>query len=194
MRSKLILLGTLILVLAAGAAIGALGARIFLHPHHPPFFGGPEGMPFGHPPTTRPWFYGSLNLTSDQQKKMDGIWEPVRHEMDKFFDERRSIEMRREKAVMALLTDEQRKQFDQIVRDYRAQRREMEDQRQHLIDDANQRSRALLDPDQQKLWDDMTRRFHDQQGRRGPMGAPGPPSRMDTTSPSGVPDGSGASH
>jgi Spy/CpxP family protein refolding chaperone len=97
----------LIAVFIIGAASGAALWHVCMkpkRPHHPPMM--------GHIPTDE------LNLTDDQQQKVEKIFESYRPQLDAVLNETfpkvRAINEEIEKKVLDLLTDEQKKKFEEI--------------------------------------------------------------------------------
>jgi len=153
-----------VLVLCAGVVVGRLSAR--LSDEAPP-------PPTGHTPS---WLADQLDLTADQQQKMDAIWADVKQQMSKDWDKHRDLDRQRDEAVRDLLSDDQLVQYEAIYDAYRVKRAEMERTRDTLIKSAEERSRELLTDSQKVRWDQLAKDMHTHHpGPGGPgPGGPGP--------------------
>jgi Spy/CpxP family protein refolding chaperone len=160
-RSRQVLLLMAVLVLCAGVVVGRLSAR--LSAEVPP-------QRQGHPPS---WLADQLNLSADQQQKMDAIWADVKQQVGNDWDKHRELDRERDEAIRDLLSDEQQVEYQEIYDIYRQKRQEMEKTRDALIKSAEDRSRNLLNDSQKAVWDQMTKDMHTHRPG-GPGHGPGP--------------------
>jgi Spy/CpxP family protein refolding chaperone len=157
-----------VLVLCAGVVVGRLSAR--LSSEIPP-------PPPGHTPS---WLADQLDLTADEQQKMDAIWADVKQQMSRDWDKRHDLDRQRDEAIRNMLTDEQRAKYEEIYDTYRQKRADMEKTRDALIKSAEERSRALLTDSQKVRWDQLAKDMH---GHHPGPGGPGPEHGPDGPGP-----------
>lgn len=161
-RIELLMGVVAVLALSAGIAGGLLASKLpksSSHSTSEPIkasMGGPDRTPLTE----------ELNLNADQREKMREIWEGVRIQLRGSFDEARSIERRREQALLSLLTDEQKAKFEKISQDLAVEFETLEQGRDKLFDEAVQKTKSLLSDEQKRIYEDLLR-------KRGP-GAMGP--------------------
>jgi Spy/CpxP family protein refolding chaperone len=160
-RSRQVLLVMALLVLCAGVVVGRLSARLAAEVPPPP------------PDHTPSWLADQLNLSADQQQKMDAIWADVKQQMNGEGEKHRELDRERDDAIRDLLSDEQQVEYQEIYDIYRQKRQEMEKTRDALIKSAEDRSRALLNDSQKARWDQMAKDMHAHRPG-GPGHGPGP--------------------
>jgi Spy/CpxP family protein refolding chaperone len=158
-RSRQVLLMMAVLVLCAGVVVGRLSARLSAEISPPPP---------GHTPS---WLADQLDLTTDEQQKMDAIWADVKQQMSRDWDKRHDLDRQRDEAVRDLLSNDQLVQYEEIYETYREKRADMEKTRDGLIKSAEERSRELLTDSQKVQWDQLAKDMH---GHRVGPGGPGP--------------------
>jgi hypothetical protein len=161
LRTKVVLLSTVMLTLAAGVTVGRLSA--------PPIVS-TEAHPEQHHSKNPPWV-ADLGLNSDQQQKMDAIWQDTRKKIDVAMEGRKSLDTERQQAVRNLFTPDQQTAYDKIIADSRSKQAAFDKERQVLLDEGNAQTRALLDENQQKKWDVEIKEHQSHwHGNRGPSG------------------------
>ena len=104
-----------------------------------------------------------LGLTSEQAKKMKGIWDEVGKLRHQTFTARRELEHQRHDEFEKMLTPEQLAAYKQIQQDYEAKFKALDDQLHQAAHDADVKSRAILTPEQLPRYDAL----------RAKMGPPG---------------------
>ncbi|MCK4376518.1 MAG: periplasmic heavy metal sensor [Candidatus Brocadiae bacterium] len=167
-KAKAVLLVCVVLVFAAGAAVGRLTAR---HRSH----GG-----------RRSWLTGQLDLTPEQGEKMREIWSEAMEPLANSREERQRVLRERDEAVRGLLDEDQVPEYDRIHEELAARLKEMGARRREAFEEAVARTREILTPDQRVKYDEMHsrgRRGRFGPGRRGPdraQSAPGPADPADT--------------
>ncbi len=133
------------------------------------------------------WFASQLNLSPDQQKKMDAIWSEVarggRQEMDKGRD---ALGKQRDEAILALVGPDNKPAFDKIQKDYQDEQRAMERTMRGRFEKAVEETKAVLDPEQREKYEKLLARYRPSErggdrgrgsGGPGGPGAPGGPER-----------------
>jgi len=161
MRLRLFFLLAIVLTLAAGGVLGRLSTRL------PVSWG-------GHP--SHNWLAEQLNLSSEQRKGIDDIWNDAHEKLKTNFQQRSDLDRQREKTLQAMLTDSQRLAYETLQDDYHSRRQQLDDQRRQLLDSADKLSRDLLDDSQKAKWDALGSR-HDRRGSWG--GSTRPSTRAD---------------
>jgi hypothetical protein len=147
-RSKIILTGMVILVMAAGVSVGRL-SWTFVQPastqtparsdHH------------------RPSWVTILNLTPDQQQQVDAIWKSTKPQMEMVTENRANLSKERDAAILGLFSPDQAVAYEKILGDYHAEVAASDKAQQTILEDSNAKTRALLDEAQQKKWDVMVK-------------------------------------
>src|ERR1700722_7294535 len=115
LRTKLVLTGMVVLVMAAGVTVG----RLSVAPSETTISRGvsaPDGDKHHQQPWTR-----ALNLTPDQQASIDLTWKATRPQMDVVMSERKGLDKTRDQEIRALFTPEKLTAYDKILSDYKAQ-------------------------------------------------------------------------
>ena len=169
-RIRLILLGSFIVVFAAGISTG------LLLPHL-------KGPPRPRSPLSR-----MLKLTPKQEKQMQEIWgEPGRGPGDKG----PSITGEREQEVKQLLTEEQRPKYEAILQKYKARREEIAQERRRAFEEKIARTKEIFTAEQLAAYEKWLK--EQREGRKG--GPPGQPGRRPDRPehqgrPAGAPQGS----
>ncbi len=144
------------------------------------------------------WFASQLNLTPEQQKKMDAIWSEVarggRQEMD---TRRDALRKQRDDAILALVGPDNKPAYDKIFKDYQDQQRATEREMRGRFEKAVEETKALLEPEQREKYEKLLARHRppDRDGRgRGPGGPDGPrgPGGPDRNKPEHRRDDGGA--
>jgi hypothetical protein len=172
-HSNVILVSTAALMMGAGVMVGRVTSQL---PEHG------RRQEWSHS-----WMADQLDLTPDQQQKMDAIWADTRQKIDKTFQRRRDMEKQRQQAVHELLTEQQRAAWEKINQDFQDQRDELFKERNAVIQDAEERSRALLSEDQQKKWDILSKQMRERHGQPGDHDRW--PNNKSTTQPTGGAEG-----
>lgn len=149
-ESKFWLLPAFLLTLAAGAAVGMLAYR---------FLPGISGSPTQD---ARSPLAAELDLTPDQARQMQKIWESVQQTAGASLLQGKSLEMDREKAYEAILTPAQRSEYDKIKVDYNARIEQLKAQRDGVFQNALEQTKALLTEPQRQKYEKL---LHDRTGR-----------------------------
>jgi hypothetical protein len=155
-----------LLAIGAGVALGMLTARQTPAPQ--------DGK--GN------WFVEQLQLTPDQQKKMEEIWgKLIREKGREYGEEARQLQIQREADVAGVFNPEQRSEYDRINQKYALKGQELWKRFEQEFVHATEMSRAILYDNQRRKFDGMMEQFRASRGGPGWMG--GPPSTSPATNP-----------
>ena len=136
-RAKIMLLVCVVLVFAAGAAVGRLTTR---------------SLPGDGP---RSWLTDELSLTAEQREEMHEIWSGAMESRSNPREERQRLLRERDESIRGLLSDTQRTDYDKILAEHAAQLDEMSAKRQAAFDGAVARTREILTAQQRVKYDEM---------------------------------------
>jgi hypothetical protein len=143
MRSaKLILAIVFLLTLCSGVVAGMLYSR----------------LPANNPPSVQPSptaLQQALNLTADQQDKMEKIWEGVRKTVDGCVNRAHDIQHRQDEALSALLTEDQKAKFKKIQDEFHQQSEDLKAAEEQAIHQAVQQTDLILDDQQRKHYHEI---------------------------------------
>ena len=134
-----------LLTLAAGAAVGMLAYRF---------------LPSTRAPTTvdtRSPLASELDLTPEQARQMQKIWESVQETAGASLLQGKALEMDREKAYEAILTPAQKSEYDKIKLDYNARIEQLKTQRDAVFQRALEQTRVLLTEPQRQKYEKLLR-------------------------------------
>jgi Spy/CpxP family protein refolding chaperone len=146
-----------VLALGAGVTAGMLASRL------PGSTATPAASGEQHS-----WLAEQLDLTREQSEQMRDIWEGVRTDARKCFQQADDLEHERDEEVAKFLTPEQRIQYNQVTQKYATQMKDLAAQRQAAFEKAVTHTMKILRPDQQKRYDQILK---DRVGRGpGPAG------------------------
>jgi len=169
-KTKAIILMAFVLALAAGAALGRLSSR---------------ATP--RPPGGQSWLIAELDLTHDQQQKMNAIWTDMMQNQGRQFGERmRALQQEREAAFANLLTDAQKQEYTQINEQFAQRSREMWKQIDEQFSAVAEKTRLILNETQRPKFDALVKKFRAEgpgfnwamgPGGRGRGPGIGPPTR-----------------
>ena len=162
-RTRLLLLGCIVIVFAAGVSVGLLAGRVK-----------------ARRPVHRSRLASELCLTSQQQEQMGAIWSEVMPPRPGpgGGSERSLPREERDDAILALLTEQQRPEYDSILENYQRRMEELSANRRKAFDEAVQKTKQILTPEQAKKYDEMLRRRRERRpGPGGPRGFRPPWSR-----------------
>jgi len=148
--SRFWILPAFLLTLAAGAAAGMLAYRFL------------PGISGSRTQDTRSPLAAELNLTPDQARQMQKIWESVQQTAGASLLQGKALEMDREKAYEAILTPAQKSEYDKIKADYNARIEQLKSQRDGVFQKALEQTRALLTEPQRQKYEKL---LHDRTGR-----------------------------
>lgn len=150
-ESRFWLLPAFVLTLAAGAAVGMLAYR---------FLPGTGVLPKQQ--DARSPLAATLDLTPDQSRQMQKIWESVQETAGASLLQGKALEMDREKAYEAILTPAQKSEYDKIKLDYNGRVEQLKTQRDAVFQKALGQTRALLTEPQRQKYEKL---LHDRTGR-----------------------------
>ena len=171
-RIEILLIIVAGLAMSAGVVAGLLASRL-------PSAAGPQSAatnPVTPPPASfERTLADELNRRADQRESMRQIWEGVREQVHKTFDDAQNLQKERDEAMVALLNDEQRVKFAKISQDYANRFNELTKKRDGTFEEAVAKTKNILDPDQRAKYEEILKTHV----RRGPPAGisppPGPP-------------------
>jgi Spy/CpxP family protein refolding chaperone len=169
-RIEILLILVAALAMSAGVVAGLLASRL-------PSAAGPQSAATTTPATPPPASFertlaDELNLRADQRESMREIWEGVRDQVHKTFDDAQNLQKERDEAMVALLNDEQRVKFAKISQDYANRFNALTKKRDTTFEEAVAKTKNMLDPDQRAKYEEILKTHV----RRGPpAGIPPPP-------------------
>src|SRR5262245_22203623 len=103
-RTKVIISVAFVLAMGAGVAVGMLSSRSLPQRGGGLISGGPGG-PGGPGGSRASWLIEELQLTAEQQKKMDELWTPlVRTKMREYGEEFRALQQQHAAAVTGIFS------------------------------------------------------------------------------------------
>jgi Spy/CpxP family protein refolding chaperone len=178
-KAKLILIGAFLITLAAGGvsgyAIRALGrhARSFASDGRR----GPDARPIrGH-------LVDLLQLTAEQEAKMDEIWNPLR-DAHRFRDQRQALREQTETAVRAILTEEQKAKYDALLKEHADKVAELGKAREKAFQEAVEKTKLVLNPEQRKKYEEWLKSIREERHPgAGELKGPPPPKSEEHTAP-----------
>jgi len=148
-RSKAILVVSLCLVFAAGAAVGRLSTRAASRQR--------RGS----------WLANELNLTRFQQEQLRAIWREAMGKMRQARGEqRRALAGERDRAIRELLSEDQRQAYQQILEDYESKLRALDEHRRATFRQAVARTKEMLTPKQREVYERMIGRMAERRSGR----------------------------
>jgi Spy/CpxP family protein refolding chaperone len=137
-KTKLLFIFSFIMVFAAGAVAGWV-----IRAAKPPLRGGA-------------WIARELKLTGEQQRQMEGVWNPLREKTREFpSDARRELSEKRDQAVKELLAEDQKKRFEEISADYQQKKEALMKGWRAPMDDAVEKTRKVLSAEQFKKFEEL---------------------------------------
>ncbi|MHB1155596.1 MAG: Spy/CpxP family protein refolding chaperone [Phycisphaerales bacterium] len=130
----------------AGLAVGWRIGSSHDQPPRPPHSGSGGGG----------WLVQRLNLTADQQKRLDAIWSPLaRRGGREGFSRRMQLRRERDAAIAALVPESDKAAYQKIIDDYSAQTAAMESQWKQSFTQAVEKTREVLTPEQRGKYDEL---------------------------------------
>jgi Spy/CpxP family protein refolding chaperone len=147
------------------------------------------------PPEEFPNFKSKLDLTADQEKRMQKIWRDARTQTDQLAQGFHEFDRMRDESVDAILTPEQKLKYDEIQHKRDAQVQSLRADIKKIMQDAQKETESILTPEQLPKFKEIVKQ-HDRHHGPPPMfmggpphhhGRPGPDSRPGegpTTAPS----------
>ena len=142
-KTKAAIVMAFVLALAAGAALGMLGSRSL--PRH----GGGES-----------WLTNELQLSPEQQKKMNDIWtDLLKTKGHEFGDQMHALQQQREAAIAKLLSDSQKADYQRINDEFAQRGRELWKQAEQQFNAAADRTRLILTDTQRPKYDALVEKF-----------------------------------
>lgn len=154
MTTKLIVLAAVLVSFVAGLVLGLeSGRRQALRAGAMAEGGRPAAMPATRP--SRMGFLTSLlNLTPDQQKQMQQIWDgTLRGGMRTHEEKRRDLRRQRDEAIAALVRPEDKPRYDAILQQYADDSAALEREMRSNFESAVEQTRQVLDPQQREKYD-----------------------------------------
>jgi len=137
-KPKILLLISFVMVFCAGVSIGAFV----------------RGSRSGHHEPT--WLADELGLTSDQQREMKEIWEPVRNNAREYpSQQRRELSEKRDRAVRELLHEDQVGRFDEIVATYKREKEELIKEWRAPFEEAMGKTKRMLSDEQFRKFEEL---------------------------------------
>ncbi len=147
-RTRVALLLSFVLVLAAGFAVGRLSARAQRR-------GGRDS-----------WLGRELDLTGEQREQMRAIWSEVMGRLHRDRGERRrELAAERDRAVERLLSEEQVNQYQQIMDEYERGLQALREEREAAFREAVARTKQMLTPVQRAKYEEMLERMRSRDER-----------------------------
>ena len=170
-RVEAMLIVLTVLALSAGVVSGLVAARL------PGTAGGksdnaPQPPPM--PPATEKSLADELQLTPDQREQMRGIWEGVREQVHKAFDDAQDLQRQRDERIVAMLSDEQKAQFQKMSREFADRYDQLARERDEAFNSAVEKTKKLLNESQRKKYEEILRTHV----RPGPPGGATPSAKM----------------
>jgi Spy/CpxP family protein refolding chaperone len=152
-RVKSVVVGSFVLALCAGTLMGVGVARLSDRPAVEP----------------RSQLATELQLTPEQQSKMEAIWsDAMQSTGPSFMDRRRALQEERDAAIAELLPPALLAGYDKIIDKYRASMDALNQERAKAIEDAEARTQEILSGEQRaKYLEIMKRREAGPRGGRG---------------------------
>jgi Spy/CpxP family protein refolding chaperone len=148
-RTGVFLIGLTVLALSAGVVAGMLVARLPAAPAENPVI---------LPPAFERSLGDTLGLNKDQREEMRTIWEGVRGNVHRIFDEAQQLQDRQLDELAGLMkTPEEKEAFATIAKKYADRYAQLKQERQRLFDDAVSQTNKILTPEQQKKYADFRR-------------------------------------
>jgi len=147
-KTKGVIFLAFLLAMGAGVAVGMLGSRSL-----------PSNTARGTDAST--WLANELQLTPDQQQKMNRIWsEMLASKGHQYGEEFRAIQQQREAAIAALMTEQQQMQCNKLNEEYAAKWRDLWKRMEQDFSTAADKTRKLLNDSQRKRYDAILEKFH----------------------------------
>ena len=129
------------LTLSAGFAAGMLAKRL-------PIFDQQTTVSTGNSELIE-----QLQLTPDQSDKMRVIWEKVRSDVQRSYQDADDLQKRRDRALVGLLDDRQKAEFEKLSADFADQFKSVSQNRDSAFQDAVDQTRKLLNETQRKKYE-----------------------------------------
>ena len=174
MKTKIVLIVSIVLFFAAGMALGLLLSRPNQPPPPPPRHG--EGQ-----------IEEQLHLTPVQREQMRKIWFDAMAGARQGDDERTAINTQRDQKIQALLSQEQLARYEELQQDYHRKMEELSQARRRATEQAvDEQTRKILTPEQITKYDELMKELRQHGpgsrpdgmgGMGGPEGRPGRISR-----------------
>ena len=172
MKTKVILLVSLVLVFAAGTSLGMLMHRTAM----------------ATPPSE---LANKLKLSDEQQAEMKKIWTETGAAMRELSrqqaDRRAALSQHRDQALQDLLTPEQRQKYELIGQEYARGMEALSQEREKLLRDSQAKTRQILTPDQVAGYDEWVKQHEPGTGEGGWRGRHRHSTTTTTTSGPAVP-------
>ena len=147
-RTKSVIFLAFLLAMGAGVAVGMLGSRSL-----------PSNTTPGHDAST--WLANELQLTPDQQQKMNRIWSEMLASKGRQYGEQfRALQQQREAAIAALMTEQQQVQCNKLNEEYAGKWRDLWKRMEQDFSAAADKTRQLLNDTQRKRYDALLEKFH----------------------------------
>jgi len=148
-RIELLLIGVTVLALSAGVVAGLLAARLPGSPAADSTLPPPPPMPPEQSLTDQ------LQLNAEQREQMRGIWEGVRGNVHKTFEQAESLQQERDRAVVAMLNDEQKARFEKISKDFADRYEKLTQERDQLFNEAVKKTKTILNEQQREKYEQI---------------------------------------
>src|SRR4051794_36584023 len=154
-RTGMLLVGLTVLALSAGVVAGMLAARL------PASTSGGSNAGLPPPAGYERSLADELALDTGQREHMRMIWEGVRGQAHRAFDEARELEHKQLVELGELMkTPEQQEAFKQITKKYADRYDELARERNRQFDDAVDQTNRILKPEQQKKYAEIREKLH----------------------------------
>jgi hypothetical protein len=164
METRLMMLAAFVLTLAAGAVGGMLIYRLM------PVGSSTNATALSGSKEAKSPLAEALQLSPDQSKKMQQIWEGVRETAGDCLLQAQALQHDREQAMVALLTNEQRVRYDKLNADFNAKIEALKARREKTFQQAVDQTRTILTEPQRAKYEKLLR---DRTGRDATQ-PPGP--------------------
>jgi Spy/CpxP family protein refolding chaperone len=138
-------------------------------------------------PSTRPmrrgggWLNSELNLSPDQQQRLNRIWsEMARNGRREQEEKRRALRSERDEEIAALVGEAKKGQYEAIQAHYSDQLKTLDRESRAAFQTAVEDTRQVLTPEQRARYDELLARHQSDRGEHGRegRGEPGRGQRM----------------
>lgn len=145
-------------------------------------------------PSTQPvrrggWLNSELNLSADQQERLNKIWsEMARNGRREQEDRRRELRTERDEAITALLGAARKPQYEAIQAHYADQLKALDRESRAAFQKAVEDTKQVLTAEQRTKYEELLSRHQMDRGERGgPRGGEGARGGLGHGAPSGAP-------